>query len=117
MPTLDNRIRRARSLAGLTQADLALRVGVQRSAVAQWESPNGSLPSMEHLIAIAVQTGVSLEWLGTGRGAARPDEVADAPAEEEQAQDALEIACLRALRRMPRRMRERILSVLQAVAR
>lgn len=117
MPTLDNRIRRARSLAGLTQADLALRVGVQRGAVAQWESPNGNLPSMDHLIAIAIQTGVSLEWLGTGRGEPRAEEGAGAAEEDERAQDEVEIACLHALRRMPRRMRERILAVLQAVAR
>ena len=117
MPTLDNRIRRARTLAGLTQAELAQRVGVQRGAVAQWESPYGNLPSMDHLIAIAVHTGVGLEWLGTGRGEPRPDNTADIANLDERAQDELEIACLLALRRMPRRMRERILSVLQAIAR
>ncbi|MBX3711908.1 MAG: helix-turn-helix transcriptional regulator [Lysobacter sp.] len=117
MPTLDNRIRRARTLAGLTQAELAQLVGVQRGAVAQWESPNGSLPSMDHLIAIAQHTGVHLEWLGTGRGKPCPEAGQASPDTDERAQDELEAACLQALRRMPRRMRERILSVLQAVAR
>jgi transcriptional regulator with XRE-family HTH domain len=117
MPTLDNRIRRARTLAGLTQAELAHRVGVQRGAVAQWESPNGSLPSMDHLIAIALHTGICLEWLGTGRGEPRPDAGMEQAGIDERAQDELEAACLQALRRMPRRMRERILSVLQAIAR
>lgn len=117
MPTLDNRIRRARTLAGLTQAELAQRVGVHRGAVAQWESPNGSLPSMDHLIAIALHTGVHLEWLGTGRGEPRPGAGLERADAGERAQDELEAACLHALRRMPRRMRERILSVLQAVAR
>ena len=117
MPTLDNRIRRARTLAGLTQAELAQRVGVQRGAVAQWESPNGSLPSMDHLIAIAVHTGTGLEWLGTGRGEPRPEPGMEQANPDARAQDELEAACLHALRRMPRRMRERILSVLQAIAR
>ncbi len=116
MPTLDNRIRRARAMAGLTQTELARLVGVKRGAVAQWESPIGNMPSMDHLIAIAMHTGVSLEWLGAGRGAPRH---ASTPSVDDDghAQDALELACLQALRRMPRRMRERMLSILQAVAR
>jgi transcriptional regulator with XRE-family HTH domain len=52
----------------MTQADLARRVGVHRSAVAQWESPGGSHPTTENCARIALSTAVSLEWLTTGRG-------------------------------------------------
>ncbi len=38
MLTLNERIRRARALSGITQSALARKVGVHRSAVAQWES-------------------------------------------------------------------------------
>lgn len=64
-----NRIRLARRHAGLSQAQLALKVGVQRSAVGHWESVDGKNPSVTHLRAIAVETGVQFEWLATGRGA------------------------------------------------
>lgn len=65
---LSTRIRQARLRAGMTQAALARRVGVKRSAATQWEHPSGTVPSMEHLIAVALATGVHLEWLATGRG-------------------------------------------------
>jgi len=52
----------------MTQAQLAERVGVHRSAVAQWESVGGSHPTMENCARIALTTSVSLEWLTTGRG-------------------------------------------------
>lgn len=62
------RIRRARTKAGLSQGRLGERVGVQRSAVAQWERITGTHPTVENLAAIAVVTGALLEWLATGRG-------------------------------------------------
>ena len=117
MPTLHERIRRARALARFTQNDLADRIGVGRGAVAQWESATGSSPSMEHLIAIAVHTGVQLEWLGTGRGNPQPDAPPPSQDEDDLAQDALERNCLRMLRRMPRRLRAQMLSVIKAAAR
>ncbi len=117
MPTLNDRIRRARALSGVTQSMLARKVGVHRSAVAQWESPIGSTPSMEHLIAIAMHTCVNLEWLGTGRGnplaANEPIAIDDS---DDRAMDALEAQCLRALRRMPRRLREHTVAVIAAAA-
>ena len=63
-----NRIRQARRHGNLSQQALAERVGVHRSAVAQWEQPGGSHPTMENLARIAISTGVSFEWLATGRG-------------------------------------------------
>jgi len=48
---------------------LAVLVGVKRSSANQWESPNlGKEPSTSNLIKIALITGVSFEWLATGRG-------------------------------------------------
>lgn len=118
MPTLNDRIRRARTLSGVTQSTLARKVGVHRSAVAQWESPIGSTPSMEHLISIAMHTCVNLEWLGTGRGSPLAvNEPVEIDREDDRAIDALEAQCLRALRRMPRRLREQVVAVLAAAAR
>lgn len=117
MSTLNERIRRARALSGITQSALARKVGVHRSAVAQWESPLGSTPSMEHLIAIAMHTCVNLEWLGTGRGnPLAENEQIEIDHGGDRAIDALEVQCLRALRRMPRRLREQVVAVLAAAA-
>lgn len=69
------RIRTARLRAGLSQTELATRIGVSRTAVANWESSKSrTRPSSERLEAICRLTGVSWEWLATGRGsAAIPD--------------------------------------------
>ncbi len=117
MPTLHERIRQARALSRMTQTDLADRIGVGRGAVAQWESATGSSPSMEHLIAIALQTGVHLEWLGTGRGDPRPGMTFPRPEEDDRALDTMERNCLRMLRRMPRRLRAQMFSVIKAASR
>ncbi|MCX7033126.1 MAG: helix-turn-helix transcriptional regulator [Arenimonas sp.] len=63
-----NRIRQARRHGRMSQQALGERVGVHRSAVAQWEQAGGSHPTMENLGRIAISTGVSFEWLATGRG-------------------------------------------------
>lgn len=63
------RIKQARVSAGLSQAALAKLVGVQRSSASQWESDHiRKDPSTANLAKIAVITGVSFEWLATGRG-------------------------------------------------
>jgi transcriptional regulator with XRE-family HTH domain len=66
-----HRIRIARRSAGLSQAQLALELGVQRSAVSHWEAQRGK-PSMNNLRALALLTGVQFEWLATGRGPMTP---------------------------------------------
>lgn len=66
------RIRQARRNAGLSQKQLSALLGVQRSAVANWEASGTTLPSVHHLIAIALHTGTSMDWLSTGRGAMPP---------------------------------------------
>lgn len=118
MLTFGDRMRRARTLANLSQQALATQVGVQRSAVAQWEKKNGSLPSMHHLVKIALVTGVSLEWLGTGRGAIRPDADGWVPAvrSDDFAQDEIEFSCLLAIRRLPHKVRENLAGMIDLMA-
>ena len=84
--TQQSRIRLARRHAGLSQAQLAEAVHVQRSAVSHWESAQAKNPSVTHLRDIATATRVQFEWLVTGRGAmamcaeARLDDVPTAQA-------------------------------------
>lgn len=66
------RILRARRSIRLSQTALAKRVGVTPSAVAQWEHPGGTAPSLQHLRSIAIATFVDFQWLATGRGHQRP---------------------------------------------
>ena len=68
MKTATSRVRQARRHANLSQAQLAAKVGVHRSAVAQWEHVGGSHPTVENMARIASITAVSFEWLATGRG-------------------------------------------------
>jgi transcriptional regulator with XRE-family HTH domain len=63
-----SRIRAAREGLGMTQAALAQRVGVSRSAVAQWETGrSGQVGS--NLTQIAAVLEVGIEHLLLGRGA------------------------------------------------
>lgn len=62
------RIRIARLRSEITQSELADRIGVTRSAVANWEISSRAKPSVGNLVAIAIATDVSFEWLATGRG-------------------------------------------------
>lgn len=61
------RIREAREKAKMTQESLATALGVTKGSVYQWEK-DISNPSTGNLSEIAVVTGVSFEWLATGRG-------------------------------------------------
>ena len=50
---------------------LAKLLGVQRSAVSNWESINPAKPAIANLIAIAKAINISLDWLATGQGSMR----------------------------------------------
>jgi transcriptional regulator with XRE-family HTH domain len=54
--TLPNQIRDARTLARLSQEDLAKRVGVSRQAVSQWEN-GGQVPSAANLAVLRRELG------------------------------------------------------------
>lgn len=118
MAKMSLRIRRARTQVPLTQTELARRLGVQRSAVTQWERDHGTTPSVEHLAQIASETGVCFEWLATGRGSSLPNgEVfATAVAAQDYARDELEARVLGALRMATRRKRETIARIVEILA-
>jgi transcriptional regulator with XRE-family HTH domain len=119
MSVLPGRIRKARNLARLSQAELARRVGVKRSAVTQWEHPTGTTPSVEHLIQIAMLTGARFEWLATGRGSSQleEDEANAAVIVDDYARDEHESLALGQLRQLSPSKRRLALDILRLMAR
>lgn len=99
------RTRMARRYAGMSQTDLAARVGVQRSAVSHWERNPARSPSITNMQRIAEVTGVHFEWLATGRGLMSVSEeiLLDSveAAEGLFVDDTLEMRLIRALRGAP----------------
>ena len=67
--TFGDRLTFAREAAGLSQADLAGRLGVEGERVAGWEADTDE-PRANRLQMIAGMLGVSLAWLLTGSGEA-----------------------------------------------
>lgn len=59
---LHDRIKECRLRAGLSQAQLATRLGVSRQAVTKWESGRGT-PDIEHVKNLATTFGVSVDFL------------------------------------------------------
>ena len=118
MFSMSFRIRRARASASLTQSELARRLGVQRSAVTQWERENGTHPSVDHLARVACETGVCFEWLATGRGDIRPQDGAfdTALMVQDYARDEIESRVLLSLRRITGRKREAVAKVIDLLS-
>ncbi len=122
MHVMADRIRQARRLRNLSQTQLAQTVGVQRSAVAQWERIGGTHPSVEHLAQIAVSTHVLFEWLATGRGQISVElGEPNAPAgqltgvSENFARDDVESNVLQLMRRLSPRRRSAAYQLLRAM--
>lgn len=69
------RIRRARQAAGLTQDDLARKVGLRGQTVYRYES-GALLPGLVALEAIATVCAVTTDWLIRGVGEAPAGEAA-----------------------------------------
>ena len=67
MSTLKDRMKSARKHAGLTQRELAVRVGVSQPVISQLES--GENLQSVHLLRIASACNVRPEWLADGKGA------------------------------------------------
>ena len=113
------RIRAARRSAGMSQRELATRLGVTRGAVANWESDNVA-PATKRLQRIAQVTRVNFEWLATGRGPVKrdspPDEVHALDTVTETVFDPLELRLLRAFRNISRHDRMRIVDSVQSLA-
>jgi transcriptional regulator with XRE-family HTH domain len=64
---LGERLRRAREVADLTQAELGKAVGVARGAVIAWEQGAAAI-ALPNLRALSVTLGVSADWLIHGPG-------------------------------------------------
>lgn len=112
---LQDRVRHARRLSALSQAALASRVGVGPSAVAQWEIPDGTSPTVEHLSRIARCCEVQFEWLATGRGEMRNgNDAVTAVRMELFAEDLLEERLLLVFRRIAQRKRAALVTWLEA---
>jgi transcriptional regulator with XRE-family HTH domain len=115
-----DRIRLARRHAGFSQARLAEAIGVQRSAVSHWESPQGKNPSVDHLRTMALVTGVTFEWLATGRGKMQLSE--DAVLDSVSAADAilveepLELRLVQAFREASPKTRVAIVEIVEELA-
>jgi transcriptional regulator with XRE-family HTH domain len=114
-PNMAIRIRRARVAAKFSQQQLANRLGVQRSAVAQWESSVGTVPNMKHLAMIAVATGVAFEWLATGRGQSAITGEESAVLLDDFAQSELESKFLSLLRRLSPRRQQMAFELIEVV--
>lgn len=71
------RLRLARNLCGMTQKELAEKIGTTSAAISAYESVDDSkrnTPTLENLIAIARVLGVSLDYLcGLSGGGTIPD--------------------------------------------
>jgi transcriptional regulator with XRE-family HTH domain len=117
MSTLPTRIRKARSQAKLSQAELARRIGVKRSAVTQWEHPSGTTPSVEHLIQIAIHTGSRFEWLATERGPSGGFDAEPAVVVDDYARDEHESLMLMHIRCMSATRRKLALEIVGLLAR
>jgi transcriptional regulator with XRE-family HTH domain len=119
MRPVSSRIRTARRAAKLTQAQLAGRIGVGRSAVSQWERVDGSKPGAENLARLALVLSCAFEWLATGRGGRHPSPAS--PHEETVvvlrhfAKDDLEDHLLDAFRGLIERDKRAVLAVVDAL--
>mgnify|MGYP006304906299 CR=1 FL=1 len=78
--TFGDRVAAAREALGLTQAQLARRLGVKASTVASWENDR-SEPRANRLQMLAGIMGVSIMWLlnGEGDGLDGPETPQDVP--------------------------------------
>lgn len=73
--TLGERIAYYRGKLGLSQGDLAERLGVSRQAVSKWETDAG-LPDLERLVALSRLYGITIDALVTGEEQEKPKEEA-----------------------------------------
>ncbi|AFO88000.1 helix-turn-helix domain-containing protein [Phaeobacter inhibens] len=79
--TFGDRVAAARDAAGMTQAQLARRLGIKKTTLAGWEQ-DLSEPRANKLSMMAGLLNVSMRWLLTGEG-----EGMEAPAGEQVPQD------------------------------
>lgn len=78
MSDLQIRLRQAREAAGLSQTEVARRIGIAQPTYSDLENKPGS--SSKHLVAIASVLGVNAAWLAYGKG---PRDAAQNPEDAE----------------------------------
>lgn len=80
--TFGDRIAGAREAAGMTQKDLANRLGIKLDTLKGWENDIKE-PRANKLQMVAGVLGVSISWLltGTGEGPTEPVETGEVPAD------------------------------------
>ena len=66
--TLADRIRQARHAAGLSQSELAERMGVSRGTAGHWERNGGYAPTSDNLRRLSLYLEVNHAWLIDGSG-------------------------------------------------
>ena len=101
--TFGDRVAGAREAAGMTQSQLARRLGVKKATIVSWED-DLSEPRANKLSMMAGMLNVSIKWLLTGEG-----EGTDAPVDvsDESSDLSAIMAELRALRGEMRSSAER----------
>lgn len=101
--TFGDRVAAAREAAGMTQAQLARRLGVKKATLVGWEQDLAE-PRANKLSMISGLLNVSMSWLLTGEG----DDLSEPGSFEGQSSDFQALANeLRALREDMRRQTER----------
>jgi len=105
------RIRQARLRSKHSQASLAAQIGVQRSAVAQWERQSGSKPAMGNLVRLARVTQCRVEWLTHGRGPSTDEATSTDSVVKDCAWDYEEAELLKSFRTLPVRTRKALLDL------
>lgn len=113
--TRKERIRLARLRSGLSQRKLSEALGLNRSAVGNWESGLTS-PSATNLERLACELKVNHEWLSTGRGEmSLPGHWHDTPvADAELVECEVERRLLEGWRRLPAKARVAVLQLVDA---
>lgn len=117
--SLTERVRLTRRKTGLSQAQLAELVGVNRSAVANWEASGQGGPSRRSMERLAKIAHVSFDWLATGRGEmSHASYLHDVPAAAAAlVDDPTELKLLQAWRACSARARVATLDVVEELAR
>lgn len=93
--TFGDRVAGAREHAGMTQAQLARRLGVKKATLVSWEE-DLSEPRANKLSMMAGVLNVSIMWLLTGEGEGMSTPSEDTPLPENVAMIAAELRSLRA---------------------
>jgi transcriptional regulator with XRE-family HTH domain len=101
MSTFGSRLRALRNERGLTQEQIALKVGVTKAAVSQWEL-DGNEPYFDSLTVLRDTLGGSLDDLICGDNTRDSDSAIPTTKE---------LALLQRLRKLPARKRDAVLAL------